>query len=72
MVTEHLVECKRDGYLFTCDVCRSNFLSALGLDKHKKKIHPELSEAVTDEPSELSSKGYTCPFHDNDEHHFPK
>ena len=58
MIAEHLEQCIQDGSAFKCSTCSAMFVSALGLEKHRKTMHKEPLKKTANQDSTLK-----CPFH---------
>lgn len=71
MIGEHANRCKQDGLLFPCEECGTNFVSALGKEKHALRVHATTDRHNAghndDETSsyqvDMVDMGFSCPFH---------
>ena len=65
MISEHLEKCQKDGLVFRCELCGTNFVSAIGKSKHMKRVH---NQKDSDSPGANEEKHFLhhCPFESTD------
>ena len=74
MISEHLNQCEKDGYVHRCEECGTNFVSALGKSKHMKRVHNQNINDQDDREYDNGGKDnfILCPFEEkgNDKQQF--
>ena len=66
MISEHIERCRKDGYVFQCELCSTNFVSAIGKLKHMRRVHNRSEEDLRgDEGEEKRDCLNHCPFEDD-------
>ena len=64
MISEHLDRCQKDGHVFKCELCGTNFVSAIGKSKHMKRVHGQKEESSRDNAGHEKELLNHCPFED--------
>ena len=62
MISEHLDKCQKDGIVFQCELCGTNFVSAIGKSKHMKRVHNQKDSDTLAAKNEEKDFLHHCPF----------
>ena len=70
MISEHLERCQKDGIVFQCEICGTNFVSAIGKSKHMKRVHNQRDSDVEAAGNKEKDFLHHCPFEGTDDIRF--